>query len=246
MADKGKVYIVGAGAGGLDLMTIKAHKLISKIADVVIYDRLIADEIIDEIRDGAEKIFAGKEPQLHHMTQDQINDKIVECASQGKSIVRLKGGDPYIFGRGGEEVETLQKNNIEFEIIPGITAAAAAAAEYNIPLTYRKLADGITFISGHAYKDGIPDLDYESLAKTNNTIVIYMGVGNSKAISDKFVESGMDRDKPVALVQEAGSKNSRKIQTTIGNLHEDIEEENIKNPSIIIIGEVVKKSLKNK
>lgn len=238
-----KVYLVGAGAGGLENLTIKAYKLITKEADVVIYDRLISDDILAEINPNAEKIFAGKEPDLHHKTQDEINDLIVESANRGKIVVRLKGGDPFIFGRGGEEIEFLKQNNIESEVIPGISAAQLVASKFKIPTTFRKLADGVIYISGHNYKNEIPDLDYEYLAKTNNTIVIYMGVGNSEIISQKLIENGADENLSVAVIQEVGMKNEKVIYSNLQNLSIDIKSQNISNPAIIIIGEVVKKSL---
>lgn len=238
-----KIYLVGAGAGGIDNLTVKAYKLIYEDADVVIYDRLISEDIISIIKPDAEKIFAGKEPDKHHKTQEEINDLIVESAKQGKIVVRLKGGDPFIFGRGGEELEFLKEHGLTAEVIPGISAAQLAATKFKIPTTFRKLADGVIYISGHNYKNEIPNLDYEYLAKTNNTIVIYMGVGNSNIIAEKLIENGANLHLPVAVIQEVGMENERVIYSNLQNLSTDIKANDIKNPAIIIIGKVVKKSL---
>jgi len=239
----GKVYIVGAGAGGKDFLTLKAFEVISKQADLVIYDKLISEDIIDAINPKAQKVFAGKEPKLHHMTQDEINTAIIDFAKQGKTVARLKGGDPFIFGRGGEEIEELRDHNIKYEIIPGVTAANIAACEYEIPLTYRKLAEGAIFISGHAYNDEIPNLDWQHLTHTNNTIVIYMGIGNIGEISEHLIKAGMNKNKPACAIQNAGSDASKFVKSSIVNLASNIQKNNLKNPAIIIIGEVVNKSL---
>lgn len=239
----GKVYIVGAGAGSLDYLTVKAYKLISEAADIVIYDRLISEDIIDAINPSAQKIFAGKEPKLHHMTQDEINDAIVEYSQKGKIVVRLKGGDPFIFGRGGEEIEALEKHNIRFEVIPGITSASVAASQLNLPLTYRNIADGVIFVSGHSYKDQEPKLNWQHLSTGDNTIVIYMGVGNIAKICANLIRSDMDENTPCAVIQNAGGDNSRYLKASLKNLPDEITSNNIKNPAIIVIGEVVNKSL---
>lgn len=239
---KGKVYIVGAGAGGLDYLTVKAHRLISKEADIVIYDRLVSEEILSEINDSAERIFAGKEPKLHHMTQEQINEAIVDYSLKGKIVVRLKGGDPMLFARGGEEIEALRKNDIEYELVPGISAAFAFAAELEVPLTYRGVADGVIFISGHSYNDEAPKLDWEFLSKGDNTIVIYMGVGNIEIISKKLIEHGMAADTPVMVAQDVGSEKSKSLITELSKVAEEIRQNSITNPAIIAMGEVVNKS----
>lgn len=238
-----QVYIVGAGPGNKDLLTLKAYKIITEKAEVVIYDRLISDDIIDLINPDAEKIFAGKEPDRHHMTQDQINDVMVKKAKEGKTVLRLKGGDPFIFGRGGEETEILKEHDIEYEAIPGITAASAASAQVSLPLTYRKISDGVIFISGHAYDNNPPDLDWRFLADTKNTIVLYMGMGNIDIIAEKLMEYGKDSNTPCAVIQNAGLKNSDSITTCLSDIYDDIKVASLSNPAIIIIGEVVNKSL---
>lgn len=234
-----KVYIVGAGAGGLDFITLKAYRLISEIADVVIYDRLISEEIINAINPKAKKIFAGKEPKLHHMTQDEINEAIVTHANNDEIVVRLKGGDPFIFGRGGEEINQLKKYNIDYEVVPGITSASLAAAQLALPLTYRNVADGVVFVSGHSYSEESPNLDWKSLATGKNTIVVYMGIGNIYSIAQKLVENGMSEGTPCAVVQNVGFENSKSIKTSLKSIGNDIINAGIENPAIIIIGNVV-------
>jgi len=238
---KGKLYLTGAGAGDKNFLTIKAYELIID-ADAVIYDRLVDPSIIDLIPQNALKVFAGKEPDKHHMTQDEINQKMVDLSSQYQKIIRLKGGDPFIFGRAGEEAEFLKKHDVEFEVIPAISAFQIGATEYNIPLTFRKLSDGLTIISGHKYNSEEPNLDWESLAKLNHTLVIYMGVGNSEVICKRLIENGMNPETPAFAGQEVGTKNSKELYSTLENFAVDIKNQNIKNPAIIVIGEVVRKS----
>ncbi len=241
---RNKVFLIGAGAGGLDLLTLKAYEILKNQAEIVVYDRLISQDIIDIINPAAEKIFAGKEPDFHHKTQDEINSILVEKFKLGKCVVRLKGGDPFIFGRGGEEIEALREHDIEVEIVTGVSAAQAVAAKYQIPLTYRRVSDGVIYISGHNYKDEIPNLDYEYLAKTNNTIVVYMGVKNADTITQNLIKFGKKVETEVAVIQNFGNAVEEKfLKTTLAKLSLDIEKNSIKSPAIIIIGEVVKKSL---
>lgn len=236
-----KVFLVGAGSGGVGLLTVKAKDLLEK-AEVVVHDRLVSPDIMAVINPKAEKIFAGKEPDLHHMKQEDINQVLVDKAKAGKLVVRLKGGDPFIFGRGGEEIEFLEKNGIKAEVIPGISAAQAAAAELQIPLTFRGEADGVIYLSGHNYEDNDPELDYTHLAKTNCTIVIYMGIKNSGIIAENLIKKGADKNLPCAVIQNIGSENQRYIFSDLKNLSADIAKNSISNPAIIIIGSVVKKS----
>lgn len=235
-----KVYIIGAGAGNKNYLTLKAYQLLTTYPDVVIYDRLIAQDIIDIIPEKATKIFAGKEPDLHHKTQDEINDEIVIQAKKGKKVIRLKGGDPFIFGRGGEECQKLRENNIDFEVIPGISAANLSASLLNIPLTYRNVADGVIYLSGHSYNDEVPKIDYEFLAKGRNTIVLYMSVSNISIISKALLEKGMGSRTEACVISNAGSENQKHIYSDLENIAQDIEKNNIKNPAIIVIGNVVK------
>lgn len=235
-----KVYIIGAGAGTKEHLILKAYQLLNSYPDVVIYDRLISQDIIDLIPPKAEKIFAGKEPDLHHKTQDEINELIISYAKQGKKVIRLKGGDPFIFGRGGEECQKLKENGIEFEVIPGISAANLSASLLNIPLTYRGIADGVIYLSGHSYNDEPPKIDYEFLAKGKNTIVLYMSVGNIKPISEELLKHKMKAETEVCVASNAGSSEQKHLYSNLKNIVSDIEKNNIKNPAIIVIGDVVK------
>ncbi len=235
-----KVYIIGAGPGDPELLTVKAKKLLTEYAEVVVHDRLISAEILNLIPKNVERIFAGKEPELHYMKQEDINIELVNHARAGKKVVRLKGGDPFIFGRGGEEAEYLKENNIDHEIVPGITAAMGGAAEYLIPLTYRGVADGAILITGHNCKDEIPALDYEYLAKTNNTIVIYMGIKNIGIITAKLIESGKNPETPACAVFNATYESSGIIYSTLAVLAQEIKASGRANPAVIYIGDVVK------
>ena len=235
-----KVYIVGAGPGDVGLLTLKAKKLLTDYADVVIHDRLISKDILKLIPKKVEKIFAGKEPDLHHMKQEDINSVLVKKAKAGKKVVRLKGGDPFIFGRGGEEIEYLKKNKIKFEVVPGITSAIGAAAESLLPLTYRAVSDGVIFISGHNYEDTTPKLEYKFLAKTNSTIVIYMGVKNIGIIAKKLIENGKSAKTPCLVVSEATNKGAKKLYSDLKSLPVKMKKSAIKNPALIYIGDVVK------
>ncbi len=238
-----KAYLIGAGAGKAELLTLKAHKLLTTYPDVVIYDRLIAKDIIKLIPKKCLKIFAGKEPKLHYMKQDEINNEIIKYAKQGKKVIILKGGDPFIFGRGGEEIEKLKKAKIPFEVIPGITAASVAASALNIPLTYRGTSDGVIFLSGHSYENNVPDLDYKSLAKGDNTIVLYMAVGNIEVITKQLLKAGADKKTAACIVASAGHKEQKSLYSNLQNLSKDIKRSGISNPAIIIIGDVVKISV---
>ena len=235
-----KVYIIGAGPGDAELLTVKAKRLLTEYADVVVHDRLISKDILKLIPKKVEKIFAGKEPDLHHMKQDDINLVLVKKARAGKKVVRLKGGDPFIFGRGGEEAEFLQKHKIKFEIVPGISAAIGAAAESNLPLTYRGVADGVIFITGHNYEGDEPALDYKYLAKTNNTIALYMGVKNIAVIAKNLIKHGAKPTTPCLVISEATNNNSKKLYCDLKSLAKKMQQGGIKNPAMIYIGNVVK------
>ncbi|MDX1949594.1 MAG: uroporphyrinogen-III C-methyltransferase [Rickettsiales bacterium] len=237
---KHKVYIIGAGAGSKDYLTLKAFEILTSYPDVVIYDRLISEDVINLIPPNVEKIFAGKEPKFHHMKQGEINNEIINQVNLGKKVIRLKGGDPFIFGRGGEEILELKNANIEFEVIAGISAANLSASRFNIPLTFREISDGVIYLSGHSYDDNPPKIDYAYLAKASVTIVLYMSVGNIKIIAENFMQAGMDKNKNVAAVQSASLKEEKIIYGNISNIAQKIIESNISNPAIIIIGDVVK------
>lgn len=191
-----RVFIVGAGPGDPGLLTIKAAECLKK-ADVVVYDRLVSDEILSLVPDHAEKIFAGKAARDHFMPQDEINQTLVDLAKQDKMVVRLKGGDPFIFGRGSEEAMKLAENNIDFEIVPGISASAGCGAYAGIPLTHRGYVTGVRFVTGHCREGQHLDLNWKSLADPNTTLVIYMGLINIEMISEELIKAGLPADLPL-------------------------------------------------
>ena len=236
------MYLVGAGPGDVNLLTLKAADLLKNYADVVIRDRLISQDILDLIPQNTEVIFAGKEPDFHHMKQDEINSALVRYALDGRKVVRLKGGDPFIFGRGGEEIEELQKHQLEYEVVPGVTACLSAASVGSVPLTYRAISDGMYVVSGHNYEGQEPKLDYNALAKGNITIVLYMGTKNMKLISDRLIEHGMSPKTPVYAIQNASMVDQNICLTSLEEASKDFELSDIKNPAIIVIGEVAKKA----
>lgn len=230
----GFVSLVGAGPGDPDLLTVKAYKLIQK-AEVVLYDRLMSPEIMALVNPDAELIYVGKRLNHHCVPQDQINQVLVDKASENKHVVRLKGGDPFIFGRGGEEIEMLALKGIPFEVVPGITAAAGCTAYAGIPLTHRDHAQSVHFITGHLKKEGM-DIDWRGLAKGNTTLVFYMGLKESPNIRAKLVENGLDPQTSIAIIERGTTPNQRVLTGSLSELPE-LASQAI-SPSLIVVGSV--------
>ena len=235
--EEGEVYLVGAGPGDPDLLTFRALRLMQR-ADVVLYDRLVSDEIVAMVRRDAEKIYVGKEKSNHAVPQRDINRLLVELAKEGKRVLRLKGGDPFIFGRGGEEIKDLFEEKIAFQVVPGVTAAAGCGAYAGIPLTHRDFSQSVSFVTGHL-KDGTFNLNWNLLSQPNQTVVIYMGLTGLEIISQKLIEHGVSHDMPAALIQQGTTRNQRVITGTLSNLHDRVKAEEIVAPTLVIIGEVV-------
>ena len=231
----GKVYIVGAGPGKKDLITLRAYELIKR-ADVILHDELIGEvaELLKESK--AEIVNVGKRSGKHRKKQEEINEMLVEYAKQGKTVVRLKGGDPCIFGRGGEEAEYLARNGIPFEFVPGVTSAIAVPANVGIPITHRRYDPAVVFITGRESRER---LNWEALARLNATIVILMGVARIPEISKLLIEHGKSPDTPVAVIENGFSEKQRVIVTKLADLTNKAEEEKIKAPAVIVIGNVV-------
>lgn len=233
-----RVYIVGAGPGDPELLTLKAVRLI-QAADVVVYDKLVSDEILDLIPAGTTRIFAGKVARNHHMPQPDINALLVNIARSPRTVVRLKGGDPFVFGRGGEEAGYLAEHGVAFEVVPGVTSASACSAYSGIPLTHRDLAHGVHYVTGHTRDGEELNLDWPRLADPETTLVVYMGRTTIGRISEQLIAHGLSPETPAAAIVNGTRPDQRTIIATLATLPEDIEHLGRAAPTLIVIGRVV-------
>jgi len=234
----GCVYLVGAGPGDAQLLTLRAVRLLER-ADVVVYDNLVSADVLDFLPKDAERIYAGKRRNEHTMRQEQINALLVKLAQEGKQVVRLKGGDPFIFGRGGEELQTLAAHGVAFEVVPGVTAASGVSSYAGIPLTHRDYAQTCLFVTGHL-KDGTADLDWPSLVRLNQTVVIYMGLSGLPDICRQMMQHGAAATLPVAVVQDGSTATQKVVTGTLADIAGRVVAAGLRSPCLTIIGEVVK------
>ena len=233
----GKVFLVGAGPGDSDLLTVKALRLIQS-CDVILYDKLVSEDIRGLFPQGSKKFFVGKSKSNHSVPQNQLNQLMVTLAKKGLSVCRLKGGDPFVFGRGSEEMLVLHAAEIETEVVPGITAASGCTSYAGIPLTHRGVSQGCTFITGHAEKS--LELNWKSLATTNHTLVFYMGLGELPKIREELMANGLSSDTPAALIENGSQSSQRVITTDLNNLSQQAKTHRLISPTLIVIGDVVK------
>lgn len=232
----GVVWLVGAGPGDPDLLTIKAHKALAG-AQVVVHDGLVSDEILALAPRAARRISVAKRKSRHSYSQDEINRMLTAFALEGLEVVRLKGGDPFIFGRGGEELEACREAGVECRVVPGVTTALAAAASAGAPLTHRGLAQAVTFVTGHAAQGRTPDLDWAALATANHTVVIYMGLSTAREIAGRLIEAGRVATTPALIVENASRADERRIVTTLADLGEAAA--GLSGPALLVVGEAM-------
>jgi uroporphyrin-III C-methyltransferase/precorrin-2 dehydrogenase/sirohydrochlorin ferrochelatase len=234
----GIVYLVGAGPGNPDLLTLRAAKLIGE-AEIIVYDRLVGSGILDLAQHGVQRIFVGKARANHTLPQHEINALLVRLALEGRRVVRLKGGDPFIFGRGGEEIEALLAHDIAFEVVPGITAACGIAAYAGIPLTHRDHAHAVTFVTGHL-KDGTMNLDWPALGRPGQTVVVYMGLLGLPILARELIAHGLPASTPAAVIQQGTTANQRVVTGTLADLPGRAFDARLEPPTLIVVGDVVK------
>lgn len=237
-ANRGEVFLVGGGPGDPDLLTFRALRLMQQ-CDVCVYDKLVSPEVMELVRRDAELIYVGKARDQHTMPQEEINALLAKLALEGKRVLRLKGGDPFIFGRGGEEIETLMQHGIPFQVVPGITAANGVSSYAGVPLTHRDYAQACLFITGHL-KDGTLDLDWASMARPKQTVVIYMGLVGLAQICEQLIVHGVSPDMPVAVVQQGTTQRQRVVTATLADLPQKVAAAALKPPCLTIVGEVVR------
>ena len=236
----GKVYLVGAGPGDPGLMTVKGLKRLRQ-ADVVVYDRLVDESILKEARPKAEKIYVGKAANHHILGQGAINGLLLEKAREGKAVVRLKGGDPFVLGRGGEEARALADHKIPFEVVPGISSAVAVPAYAGIPVTHRGVASSFTVVTGHkALGKSKPKIAWDKLSEGRDTLVILMGIGNLAYVVDQLVKNGKPSSTPVAVITHGTTRHQRSVAGTLKDIVEKVRRANLRPPSVVVIGQVVK------
>jgi uroporphyrin-III C-methyltransferase len=236
---KGTVYLVGAGPGDPELLTIKAHRLLSR-CDALVYDSLVPRALLELVPEGCEQHFVGKRRGHHSVPQPSTNAVLVELAQRHRTIVRLKGGDPFLFGRGGEEAAHLAAHGVAVEVVPGVTAGIAAPAYCGIPVTHRSAGSSVTFVTGHEEIDKArPGVDWRGLARSSDGLVIYMGLHNLRRIAEELLAGGLVAATPAAVVQQGTVQGQRLLVTTLGDLADRAEAEGFASPSIVVVGEVV-------
>jgi uroporphyrin-III C-methyltransferase / precorrin-2 dehydrogenase / sirohydrochlorin ferrochelatase len=233
----GKVYIAGAGPGDPELLTRKVEKLFHSV-DVMLYDRLVSDAILELVPSGVARIYAGKSCKQHAMTQQEINQSLVQLAKSGHRVLRLKGGDPFIFGRGGEEAEALAAAGIAFEIIPGVSAASGCSAYAGIPLTHRDHAQSVCYVTGHLKQESLDGLDWQALGAKDMTVVVYMGLANAEAVKNKLIAHGRSPHTAFAVIENGTLPEQRVLRGTLHDLPDILAHEAVQSPSLLIIGEV--------
>jgi uroporphyrin-III C-methyltransferase len=232
------VYLVGAGPGNPDLLTLRAYDLIRN-ADVVVYDRLVSSQIMDEVPPGTARIFVGKKTNNHTLPQEDINSLLVSLAREGRKVVRLKGGDPFMFGRGSEEAEHLVANGVGFEVVPGITSAAACSAACDIPLTHRGLATGVRFVTGHCRDDVDLEMDWRGLANPDTTLVIYMGLANIGYFASHLIANNLPPDTPAAAISNGTTDRQQLVTTRLDRIADEVHNAELPSPVLFVVGRTV-------